>query len=97
MANDPNATNAIVDGRLARNADPVGTTDQTGNGRLNLARAFADTSTDPVTPLGAPGGGPVVGPYLTANKTFTITFSGSSECGERHVLQRQPRLTGAGY
>ena len=58
MANDPLATNAIVDGRLARNADPVGTADQTGNGRLNVARAFADTSTDPVTPLGAPGGGP---------------------------------------
>ncbi len=73
MANDPLATNAIVDGRLARNADPVGTADQTGNGRLNVARAFADTSTDPVTPLGAPGGGPIVGPYLgAAAPTITV-------------------------
>ena len=66
FANDSNATNAIVDGRLARNADSVGTSDQTGNGRLNLARAFADTSTNGVTPLGAPGGGPFVGPYASA-------------------------------
>ncbi|HEX4655551.1 MAG TPA: S8 family serine peptidase, partial [Mycobacteriales bacterium] len=65
-ANDPLATNAIVDGRLARTANPVGTPDQTGNGRLDLARAVADASTDPVTPLGAPGGGPFVGPYVAA-------------------------------
>jgi uncharacterized repeat protein (TIGR01451 family) len=72
LQNDANTTNAIVDGRLARNADPVGTTDQTGNGRLDLARASADTSTDPVTPLGAPGGGPFVGPYIAAaNLTLT--------------------------
>ena len=45
FAKDPKATNKIVDGRLARNADPVGTTAQTGNGRLNLATAFADKST----------------------------------------------------
>ena len=45
---------AIVDGRLARNADPVGGISQTGNGRLNIAQAFADTRTKGVTPRGAP-------------------------------------------
>src|SRR5919197_839422 len=44
------ATNGVIVGRLARNADPVGTQDQTGNGRLNLAAAVADTSVDPVEP-----------------------------------------------
>src|SRR5439155_4053926 len=63
MANDPSAWNAVVVGRLARNADPAGTPEQTGNGRLNLIRALGDTSTNPVTPAGAPGGGPLVGPY----------------------------------
>ena len=55
--------------RLARNADAVGTTAQTGNGRLNLARAIADTSTDSVKPAGAApvgSGGPFVGPYAVA-------------------------------
>ncbi len=42
---DPSASNGVIVGRLARNADPAGTADQTGNGRLNLARAIADTST----------------------------------------------------
>src|SRR5439155_4191167 len=65
-ANDPSASNAVIDGRLARNADPAGTADQTGNGRLNIARALADTDTTGVTPVGAPGGGPLVGPYVAA-------------------------------
>src|SRR4029079_16819625 len=72
MANDSSATNAIVAGRLARNADAVGTGDETGNGRLNIARAFSDTTTDPVTPLGAPGGGPFVGPYATSASAITL-------------------------
>src|SRR5207248_1415675 len=65
-ANDPSASNDVILGRLARTADAAGTSDQTGNGRLNVARALADTSTDGVTPAGAPGGGPYVGPYVAA-------------------------------
>ena len=67
LAADSSASNGVIVGRLARNADPAGTVDQTGNGRVNLARALADTSTDPVVPQGVAGnGGPVVGPYAEA-------------------------------
>src|SRR6476659_8268366 len=65
-ANSFGASNGTIVGRLARNADAAGTVDQTGNGRLNLQRAIADTATDPVEPAGAApvgGGGPFVGPY----------------------------------
>src|SRR6185295_1311948 len=61
-ANDPGASNDVIVGRLARNTDAAGTSEQTGNGRLNVGRALADTATDPVLPVGAPGGGPSVGP-----------------------------------
>ena len=63
---DPDASNAVVVGRLARSAAPVGTRDETGNGRLDLARAAADQGTEPVIPAGIAGGadgGPFVGPY----------------------------------
>ena len=40
---DPSASNGVIVGRLARNADAAGTAAQTGNGRLNLARAIGDT------------------------------------------------------
>src|SRR5206468_1456939 len=75
-AGDSSATNDVIAGRLARNADRAGTREQTGNGRLNLARAIADTSTDGVTPVGAPGGGPLVGPYVIAAgaPSVAITF-----------------------
>jgi len=66
---DPTLTNGIIVGRLARMADPAGTQDQTGNGRINMARALADTGTDFIEPAGAPpvgGGGPFVGPYQAA-------------------------------
>ncbi len=75
-ANDSAASNSVVAGRLARNADVAGTVAQTGNGRLNLARALGDTATDPVKPSGAaPVGdsGPFVGPYVAA---ATSTISG---------------------
>jgi subtilisin family serine protease len=76
---DPSASNGVIVGRLARNADPVGTTEQTGNGRLNLARALADTTTDAVVPAGAPGGGPLVGPYVAAaNATVSGTVKSSA-------------------
>ncbi|PYN83538.1 MAG: hypothetical protein DMD96_02035, partial [Candidatus Rokuibacteriota bacterium] len=66
---DPTLTNGIIVGRLARMADPAGTQDQTGNGRINMARAMADTGTDFIQPAGAPpvgDGGPFVGPYRAA-------------------------------
>jgi hypothetical protein len=66
---DPSLTNGAVVGRLARNADPAGTQVETGNGRLQMARALADTATDEVQPVGAPpvgDGGPFVGPYRIA-------------------------------
>src|SRR5206468_8188144 len=76
------ATNGVVVGRLARNADPAGTADQTGNGRLNLARAIGDTSTDPIEPMGSPpvgGGGPFVGPYTIAAGTVnSATVNGGA-------------------
>ena len=76
-ANDPSASAATVIGRLARNADPT-TGGESGNGRINLARAIADTSTAGVTPAGVPGGGgPVVGPYV-AEATCTSQGSGGN-------------------
>jgi hypothetical protein len=75
-ASDPSLTNGAVVGRLARNADPAGTQDQTGNGRLQFARALADTATDEVQPLGAPpvgDGGPFVGPYKAAAGSLNLS------------------------
>ena len=72
------ASNGVIVGRLARNADAAGTAAETGNGRLNLARAIADTSTDSLQPSGAApvgAGGPLVGPYTSAAKNLTITFA----------------------
>ncbi len=70
-ASEPAAglANGVIVSRLARNADAAGTAAQTGNGRLNLARAIADTSTTSVQPAGAAplgSGGPFVGPYVAA-------------------------------
>ena len=75
-AADPSASNGVIVGRLARNADAAGTAAQTGNGRLNLARAIADTSTDSVKPDGAApvgDGGPLVGPYVAASNFADVT------------------------
>jgi subtilisin family serine protease len=76
QAADPRASNATVIGRLARNTDAGGV----GNGRLNLARALADGSTDAVMPTGAPGGGPIIGPYVAAGSDGegTMTVSPAS-------------------
>ncbi len=68
-AADPSASNGVIVGRLARNADPAGSVAETGNGRVNLARALSDTSSDGVKPHGAApvgDGGPIVGPYVLA-------------------------------
>ena len=73
-AHDPSASNGVIVARLARDAAPAGTTVETGNGRLDLARAVADRSSEPVTPLGVAGsgGGPFVGPYVAATvRTWT--------------------------
>jgi subtilisin family serine protease len=80
---DPRASNAVIIGRLARSAAPAGTRAETGNGRLDLARAAADTGTDPVVPAGtadSAGGGPFVGPYVaasTATDCFRSVASGN--------------------
>src|SRR5437870_7069112 len=75
---DPTLSNGIIVGRLARNADPAGTQSQTGNGRINLARALADTSTEFIEPAGAApvgAGGPFVGPYRAAAIQSTTTIA----------------------
>ncbi|PYS33501.1 MAG: hypothetical protein DMG14_31650, partial [Acidobacteria bacterium] len=63
---DPSLSNGVIVGRIARNADPAGTQEQTGNGRINMPRALADTSVQELQPAGAApvgSGGPFVGPY----------------------------------
>jgi len=75
-AHDTNATPGMIVNRLAINADPVGM----ANGRLNLARALVDTSTTEIAPVGAQGGGPLVGPYtIAANRKITVTIAGNSK------------------
>ncbi len=77
-ASDPLLSNGVVVGRLARTADPAGTQYQTGNGRVNMARAVSDTSTDPIEPTGAPGGGPYVGPYTIATLKLNVQRVGAA-------------------
>src|SRR5438445_4612337 len=75
---DPTLTNGIIVGRLARNADPAGTQSPTGNGRINLPRALADTSMEFIEPAGAApvgAGGPFVGPYRAAAIQSTTTIA----------------------
>jgi hypothetical protein len=75
---DPTLTNGIIVNRLAKTAEPVGTIEQTGNGRINMAAALADTSTEEIQPAGVDGGGgPYVGPYKIADKGFDIIFAGT--------------------
>ncbi len=92
-ANDASASNGVIVGRLARNADAVGTLAETGNGRLNLSRALYDQATDSVQPAGAePGdGGPFVGPYqITAIGNFEQcrngTFASPQPCAQASPL-----------
>ena len=78
---DPDASNGTIVGRLARSAAPAGTRAETGNGRLDLARAVRDRGTNAVQPEGVPGaGGPFVGPYVAAAATVqaTTTLDGST-------------------
>ncbi|MEX2624383.1 MAG: S8 family serine peptidase, partial [Acidimicrobiia bacterium] len=73
QANDSSASPSVIVGRLARNAEAVDGV--AGNGRLHLGRALIDESTEGVTPAGAPGGGPIVGPYVASVvQTGTLTL-----------------------
>ena len=77
---DPTLTNGMVVNRIAESADVAGTQEQTGNGRVNLARAVSDTSTNEIQPAGTTpfgNGGPFVGPYRIAARSFTINFLGN--------------------
>ncbi|MFC1904867.1 S8 family serine peptidase, partial [Chloroflexota bacterium] len=76
---DPSLTNGVIVNRMASTADPAGTQNQTGNGRINMARALGDTSMDFIQPAGVPplgDGGPYIGPY-TAAAIVTISASTS--------------------
>ena len=80
LAIDPTLTNGVIVGRLARTADVAGTQEQTGNGRINLARALLDAGTDFVQPAGAApvgGGGPFVGPYRAAASATAVAVTSS--------------------
>ncbi|MEA3502264.1 MAG: S8 family serine peptidase, partial [Actinomycetota bacterium] len=66
MANDSSASNGQVVYRLGANAADAGTIAQTGNGRLNLNNALADTSTDSTKPAIVPDADPVEEPYVVA-------------------------------
>jgi hypothetical protein len=85
---DPSLTNGVIAGRLAKSAKAVGTagdpSNQTyfGNGRIDMAAALADTSTEAVQPAGAApvgSGGPYLGPYLAAaQQTPAVTVGPQS-------------------
>ncbi|WP_344302693.1 MBG domain-containing protein, partial [Nocardioides bigeumensis] len=94
-ANDPAAGNGVVVGRLARNADVAGSQSDSGNGRVNLARALADSSTDPIVPEGVAGdGGPVVGPYVAAAKDLDLTFVGSGSVAWTSKADNKSAISG---
>src|SRR5207249_78008 len=77
-AAEPTLTNGVIVFRIASTADPAGTQAQTGNGRINMARALASTAIDSIQPAGtAPvgNGGPFVGPYVAAAEAVTATWN----------------------
>ena len=86
-ADEEELANGVIVGRLARNADVAGTVEETGNGRVHLARAVEDDSVDAVVPGGADPAeaGPIVGPYgvdvINDAVPTTHVPSGSSGCG----------------
>src|SRR5262249_28644520 len=85
---DPSLSNGVIVSRIARTADPAGTQEQTGNGRVNLARALSDTNTDEVEPAGTTpfgDGGPFIGPYRAAACTLN-TGSNVSVVSQSPVL-----------
>ena len=67
-AYDATLSNGVVVSRMAASADAAGnSTDETGNGRINMANAVFNTGSDEIEPAGAPGGGPYVEPYVAAS------------------------------
>ncbi len=77
MAAYPRLSNAAVVGRLAATAARVGTRRQTGNGRLDLARAVSARNTTPLVPRGVRGraaGGVSGGPYRAATALSGVTI-----------------------
>src|SRR5207247_10139881 len=75
----PTLSNGVIVNRIARSADPAGTQSQTGNGRVNIARALADTSTDSIQPAGnTANGGPFVGPYGGAANAISGSLQGQN-------------------
>jgi Chitobiase/beta-hexosaminidase C-terminal domain/Bacterial Ig-like domain len=79
-ASSPDAGNGVIVGRLGADAEALSGGQQAGNGRLNLARAINDASTNAIEPAGAAPlgeGGPVVGPYVIAAKNIEITLAGN--------------------
>ncbi|MDX6485552.1 MAG: thermitase, partial [Gaiellaceae bacterium] len=82
LGQDPKASNAVVVGRLARSAAHAGTRAQTGNGRLDLARAVSDSSKEGFAPSGVTGrasGGPFSGPYLSASASTAPVVVGTNK------------------
>jgi subtilisin family serine protease len=91
-AKDPAASPGTIVGRLARNADPAGTVAQTGNGRVNVARAVADTATTEVVPAGAAplgAGGPFVGPYVAAALGAALQGQNNPACSSGGICPWQ--------
>ena len=83
LGNDKKATNANVIGKLAASAHKAGTRAQTGNGRLDLARALTLHTTKAIVPAGVSGrqnGGPFTGPYEAAASATDLTVVGSGDC-----------------
>lgn len=82
-AMNPTLTNGAILGRLARGADPAANpkdpsfTGKYGYGRVNMAKALADTGTAVLAPVGAAtAAGGVVGPYRAA-ATCTAAATGN--------------------
>lgn len=97
---DHSLSNGLIVGRLARTADPAGTQEQTGNGRVNMARALADSSTDEIQPAGAApvgDGGPYVGPYVIAgNNTVNATVNSGGSPLSGATVACTANCTGSG-
>jgi subtilisin family serine protease/PKD repeat protein len=73
---NPAIPNGVIVYRLASTADPAGTPIETGNGRINMARALTSTVVDFIQPAGAApvgAGGPFVGPYTADNHVLELS------------------------
>ena len=87
-AMNPTLTNGAILGRLARGADPAANpkdpafTGKYGYGRVNMAKALADTGTAVLAPVGAAtAAGGVVGPYRAAAACIAATTGNWNAAG----------------